>query len=105
MGVRVEAEENRFCVHFEGELTIYKVAEYRQAMLESCEWDRDIEIELSEVSEVDTAGLQLLAALYRQVRESGNKLECNGASEAVVAAFELSRFSDVLSCEQEGLLT
>jgi anti-sigma B factor antagonist len=102
MGVKVTTGDNSCRVCLEGELTIYKVAEYRQALLDSCQWDRDIEVDLSEVSELDSAGLQLLAALHRQVLEGGNKLVCIGASEVAVSAFELCRFSDVLSCEREG---
>lgn len=100
MGVKVETDENACRVHFDGELTIYTVAEYRQAILDSCQWDRNVELDLSGVSEFDSGGLQLLAALYRQVIESGNRLECVDVSEAAEEVFELSRFSDVLGCEQ-----
>lgn len=105
MGVKVEADENRYLIHFDGELTIYTVAEYRQAILEACEWDRNIEVYLSEVGEIDTAGLQLLASLHRQVMSGGNKLECIDASEVTKEAFELSRFSDLVNCENIGSMS
>jgi len=48
-----------------GELTIYTVAEIKAALGEAMEADNEIEVDLSGVTEIDTAGLQLMLIVKR----------------------------------------
>ncbi len=104
MGVRIESEDDKCRVHFEGDLTIYTVAECRQAILASTAVEGNVEVNLSQIGELDTSGLQLLAALDRQVSDAGNSMICVGPNEQASETLELSRFIDVLHCENnDGL--
>jgi anti-sigma B factor antagonist len=53
-------EDARFRLSIVGELTIYRAAELKQTLLETLDQHRAIELDLSQVSEFDCAGLQLL---------------------------------------------
>ena len=73
----------------EGELTIYRAAELKPLLLAALPGTGPIEIDLAEVSEVDTAGLQLLMLLRREAQALGRALHLRGPSLAMVEAFEL----------------
>ena len=98
MGLKIRCNKEKCHVRFDGELTIYKVAEYRQKLLDACKMDKDVEVDLSAIDEIDTGGLQLLAALGRAVNDAGNSMVCVQPSAVTADVFELCRFYDVMQC-------
>ena len=72
-----------------GELTIYRAAELKPLLLAALPGTGPIELNLAEVSEVDTAGLQLLMLLRREAQALGRALHLRSPSLAMVEAFEL----------------
>jgi anti-sigma B factor antagonist len=98
MGVRIESGNDSCRVYFDGDLTVYTVADYQKAILASSSAEGNIEVDLSQVDELDTCGLQLLAALGRYASDAGNGLTCVNPSEQVAETLELSRFLDALNC-------
>lgn len=84
-----ERHENRLCLHAAGEMTIYSAAELKPALLAALEQSDEVDIDLSEVSEVDTSGVQLLMLLKREAVAAGKGLMLSGHSPAVLEVFEL----------------
>jgi anti-anti-sigma factor len=76
-------------VALEGELTIYRAAELKPLLLGTLPGSGPIELDLAEVSEVDTAGVQLLMLLRREAQALGRSLHLRSPSPAMVDAFEL----------------
>jgi anti-anti-sigma factor len=72
-----------------GEVTIYRVSALRQALLEALERANVVEVDLSQVSELDTAGAQLLLFGRRAAEARGKELHLRAPSAAVVEVFEL----------------
>lgn len=75
----------------EGELTIHTAADRRGALLGMIEADGALELDLSAVTELDTAGLQLLLLARREAAHLGGRLTVSAVSQAV---------SDVLAIAQ-----
>ena len=75
----------------DGELTIQVAAELRSTLLNSLEAADTIEIDLSAVSEMDTAGLQLLLALREQAGELGRTVLLLNPSPVVQEVLALTR--------------
>ena len=78
------------CFRIEGELTIYRAAELAAAMraaLAEVPGGGALELDLSDVSEMDSAGVQLLIAARRSTQESGRTLRVAGSSPAVAEVF------------------
>ncbi|WP_147482134.1 STAS domain-containing protein, partial [Pseudomonas syringae] len=48
-----------------------------------------VEVDLSHVTEMDGAGLQLLAVIQREAGKTGTALHLTGQSQAVTETFEL----------------
>lgn len=73
-----------------GELTIYRAAELQQQLQAALQHGGgSLEVDLSGVTELDTAGLQLLIALKKSAQEAGGQLSLTGHSAAVIEVFEL----------------
>jgi anti-anti-sigma factor len=73
----------------EGELTIYRAAELKQELLAALEHGGPLDIDLSAVTELDTAGVQLLMLTKKVAGERGQPLRMTGHSPAVLEVFEL----------------
>ena len=76
----------------DGEFTIYRAAELAAALkaaLAEVPAGGAFEIDLSEVTEMDSAGVQLLIAAKRSSEESGRALRVAGLSPAAVEVFDI----------------
>jgi len=69
-----------------GEFTIFRAAELKQTIFDG---PLAAEIDLSGVTEMDSAGLQLLMLAKKTARDQGRELRLVGHSEAVIDVFEL----------------
>ena len=90
-------------VHIEGEFTVFTAAELKPIVL--CNPPPQ-EIDLSGVTEIDTAGVQLLMVAKRTATEQGRELRLVGHSPAVIDVFELlnvaAYFGDHLIMDSSG---
>ena len=80
-----------FSMGIEGELTIYRAAELRASLLTALAGLTgvdDLELNLAAVTEMDSAGVQLLMAAKQSARAAGRELRLVGHSPAVLEVFE-----------------
>lgn len=73
----------------EGEMTIFRAAELKAAMLPEIERAQEIEIDLSHVTEIDSAGLQLMVAAKLEAILRGKELHFTGHSKPVMEMLDL----------------
>lgn len=71
-----------------GEFTIYRAAELCERFREAVAPSADLAVDLAEVTECDTAGVQLLLAAARALEERGSRLLLAAASEPVREALQ-----------------
>jgi anti-anti-sigma factor len=72
----------------DGDLTIYGATEIKQRLIDGIQADAVLELDLSHVAEIDTAGLQLLALAKRESLKLGHALRIVGHSPAVREVIE-----------------
>lgn len=77
----------------EDELTIFTASERKNRLLDFLKSDDELEINLSKVSEIDTAGLQLLILIKREAAKTGKTLRLVMHSKPVLEILELTRLS------------
>lgn len=77
------------CLSLDGELTIYRAGELKPVMLEAVRRAAEPAFDLSEVSEIDTAGVQLLLLARREAAALDRRLRLQAPSLAVSEAFAL----------------
>jgi len=72
-----------------GEMNIYRAGELRQALREAFAHSERCEFDLSDVSEIDTSGVQLIVAARKSASDAGKVFRIVAASAAVTDALEL----------------
>ena len=89
MSVHIERDEQVCRARIDGELTIYSAAEHKSQLLDHLEDCEELELDLSAVGEMDSAGLQILLILKRQLEAAGRGLRLTNHSQAVFEVLEL----------------
>jgi anti-anti-sigma factor len=97
------AMNERFIV--EGELTVFTVHALKDRIMAALAESSTLQINLSDVSEVDGAGIQLLLAAKREAQQRGGTLSLTGHPPQFIAALELTdlarEFGDPLVLDME----
>lgn len=70
-------------------MTIYDAGEIKAQLLPILAKPGDIEIDLSRVNDMDSAGLQILMLIKRELTQRGDNLSLSSHSRAVLDVFEL----------------
>jgi len=83
-------------LEIKGELSIFTAAELRLQWLEALATNTELEVDLAQVSEIDSAGLQLMLAAKREAAGRNQALLFTGHSPAVCDALELCKLSGQL---------
>lgn len=85
----------RTALNIEGELTIYTAAETKERIVAALAADSALDIDLSQVGEIDSAGLQLLIMAQRAAKALGRDVALVNHSTAVRECLELCNMSAV----------
>ncbi len=72
----------------DGELTIYHAAEIKERLIDGVRASPVLELDLSHVGQIDSAGVQLLALAKRESRTQGHAFAIVGHSLAVREVIE-----------------
>ena len=106
MTIEIIAVEGGNRVRIEGDFTIYEVDEYKDTLRKSsrtlCAKNNNVELDLAEVNEIDTSGLQLLATLSRQAKSKGCQMKVVSVSEDAEELINLSGLMNVFNEKHEG---
>jgi anti-sigma B factor antagonist len=76
-------------IAIEGEMTIYRAADLKVELLEALRKTRVLEIDLSGIIELDTAGLQVLMLVKQAAAADQRELRLLQHSPAVMEIFEM----------------
>jgi anti-sigma B factor antagonist len=80
-------------VAISGAMTIYAAAAAKDTLLDALNGAGELEVDLSGVTEMDTAGVQLLALLKREAASSGKRVALCGHSPAVLEVLDCYRLA------------
>ncbi len=86
MEVSIRKNKKRTRATIRGDMTIYTALELKQALLGPVASEQDVDLDLSHVHALDTAGLQLILVAKRELEGSGRKLSIVAPSLEVVEA-------------------
>ena len=89
MTISIEASNGVCRARVAGEMTIYCAAEMKGELLSCIDRDTEVEIDLSEVSEMDTAGFQLLLLAKREAANAGKSLRLVAHSPATLEVLDI----------------
>jgi len=89
MEISMQNTNGRCAVALAGELTIYAAADLKDGLVGAVGECAEMEINLSAVSDIDTAGLQVLMLAKRHAAASNKALRLVGHSRPVMELLEL----------------
>ncbi len=84
-----EQDDKKCRARLKGELTIYQAATFKDQLMPILNDKRTLDIDLAQVTELDTAGVQLLMLAKITRAAAGLHLSLSHHSAAVVNVFEL----------------
>lgn len=88
-----EQDQTQTILSIENEMTIYTVSELKNAIYSHLKSDHKLQINLSDVTEIDSSGIQLLMFLKNEACHKKNSLIFIEHSQAVVDVVELFNLS------------
>ncbi len=91
MTIKLVDDNEKSLLSIDGELTIYTATEYKEYLVGNFNPERALEVDLQGVEEIDTCGLQLLAAMSKQLSDSGSEISIIATSDVAKEALETSR--------------
>jgi anti-anti-sigma factor len=80
-----------------GDLTIYQAGQLYEAALALLEQEADVVVSCREVVQIDTAILQILLALQRELQSRGRSLQLAGVSVELGHLLELAGMNDAFA--------
>jgi len=89
-------------IAFEGDMTIYNAESFKQDLFAVIEKKKNVNVDLTDVSEFDTAGLQALLIGKSYALENEIELKLCAASEPVSEVFKLYGMSELLESHHES---
>jgi anti-anti-sigma factor len=88
-----EADAKPAQLALSGELTIYCANELRDLLSQALSLNRDVCVDLGDVSDIDTAGLQLLLVARRELEAKGHRLGLQGYGGPLTNLLKLYRLT------------
>ena len=85
-----KSQERHCRCAIDGEMTIYRAIELKSLLMEKITHHQEIEVDLSAVSEIDTAGLQLMVLAKMEAANRRKQLRFDGHSRAVMDILDLA---------------
>ncbi len=93
MKITKSKDSNRRSGHcslqLEGDMTIYNAAAFKEDLLAYVDDFKEFKLDMSAVSEIDTAGIQLLLQLESKAQEAERTIQLLGCNEEICELLDL----------------
>ena len=86
MAIKIKQTKKKFSLNVDGDFTIYNTETLRKEIAKKFLADRDVEVDLASVEEIDVTGLQLLVAMDKECTANGNVMKVVAASDVAQEA-------------------
>ncbi len=99
----LEGNDRQTCrLKVDGEMTIYHAQELKEQLLAHAEASTSLELDLSQVAEIDSVGIQILLLLKREADKAEKNLLVSACGKAVREVLGLYRLGDALGIDHES---
>lgn len=95
MAITITPAADRAQICIDGEFNIYTAADSRQILVDALAEHAAFELNLSEVEEIDTSGVQLLLLLQREAKAHNKALTIAGISPAIQEVITLLNLTEL----------
>ncbi|MBL1141289.1 MAG: STAS domain-containing protein [Proteobacteria bacterium] len=95
MNINTEDKEQYTVVGFEGEVDLSCSPEARQSILSVLEGNKNLLVDLAQVSYIDSSGVASLVEGYQSAKKQSLKFGLVGVSDAAMSVLKLARLDQV----------
>ena len=103
MPTRMSNKRKEVKISLNGEMTIYTCNEMKIKLMEAVSKDCNVTINVSNVTEMDTAGLQLLILVKNELMQNDFQLMIIGKNESVTGVMNICNMSEYFSYQENQL--
>ena len=96
MSIHVQQDGERVQLRIQGELNIYCASDSKAQLLDALSAGRELEVDLSDLEELDTAGVQLMLMLKQEAQRGGRQCSFINHSPAVRDVIDLLNLASAL---------
>jgi anti-sigma B factor antagonist len=104
MTINITINKDHCTIKIDGDLTIVQISEYHQQLVDKCLSVTSATVELSDNTELDTAGIQLLISLQQQFQSAGGDLTVRTTGEPSIKVIDLFNLSSQFNSAEKGEL-
>ncbi|MBD1372300.1 STAS domain-containing protein [Hazenella sp. IB182357] len=99
-----QIEDQGVTIYVEGEVDVYTAPKLRESLMQHCETEDLVRIDLSGVNYIDSTGLGVLIGAYKAQIATEGKLIIIGMNERIKRLFQVTGLDSVIQIEenQEG---
>ncbi len=94
-------DEHKSRISVSGSLSVESAGQLHEVLSDELKGNKSVSLDLSKVSEVDVAGLQLLCSAHKSARTSGGDLCLDGATDDFLDRIDRSGFIHHKGCSEE----
>ena len=98
MNIKKELQDEKMVVAIEGRLDTTTAPELEEELKSSLEGVKELELDLSELEYISSAGLRFLLATQKVMQAQG-AMKVTHVGDVVMEVFEVTGFSDILTIE------
>lgn len=84
-----KSTDSQTSLKIEGEITIYAINNVKNELVPHIKKETDLELDLSDVDKIDTAGFQVLVAAKYELKKTKNKFSIKNPSKEIQRIFKL----------------
>ncbi|MCA1057092.1 anti-sigma factor antagonist [Rossellomorea aquimaris] len=99
LSIDIQEKESEFFVKVAGEIDAYTAPKLKETLQPSAETesDKDIVVDLSDVSYMDSTGLGVFVGLFKAINARGGQLKLVGLSNRLQRLFDITGLGDIMN--------
>ena len=100
MEIKKQEFEEKILIELSGEIDGSNVDEFELAMKEAYGKEKDIEVDLTELEYISSAGLRVFLITEKQIKQVGHKMIIKNVSDEIMDIFTVTGFVKLLDIER-----
>ncbi|GIN93465.1 anti-sigma factor antagonist [Siminovitchia terrae] len=102
VSIEIKEKDNIFYVQLTGEIDAYTAPRVKEKLMEAAKGDSvKLNIDLSNVSYMDSTGLGVFVGVFKQLRANNGYMELTGMTERLQRLFDITGLADVMNINTE----
>lgn len=100
MEIKRQELEEKILIELTGEIDGSNVDDFETAMKDACGRGKDLEVDLTELEYISSAGLRVFLISEKQIKQAGHKMIIRNVGDEIMDIFTVTGFVKLLDIER-----